>query len=141
MTGKKGMKWGQGKKGMAQSTEDALRQNLDRVPRLLDEAYDLAIDDKTPKGERIKAINLLLEKAVPKTIYTGREMIFTADDFEMMEMLNIKALEEEKRILNETHNNDQTRCIKENRISVDTQSSTASYELPNGQIIKKHFTL
>ena len=67
MPGVKGMRWKRGRQH-SKTVAEALRANEDRLPELMDDLYDLAIDLKGSRKERLEALKFLVEKAAPRQV-------------------------------------------------------------------------
>jgi hypothetical protein len=81
MAGKKGRS---GRKRKSRPIEEVFKKNETRISELVDIAYKLAMDESISERDRIKATDLIIEKALPQSIdgFSERGLILTADDLE-----------------------------------------------------------
>lgn len=161
MSGIKGMRWKSKKRSPSPTVKEALAKNEDRLPDLLDDLYDLALDTKATRKERIEALKFLVEKAAPRTAYgetTGRAVVWTAEDLQLHCQMIDAVFNEQRKLLEQLGTeNELTQAtysyidrpfnllqrrneilpIKEVRGNLDSGSVEADFQLPDGTVERK----
>ena len=90
MAGKKGRS---GRKRKPKPIEEGFKKNEERVSELIDIVYKLATDDSVSERVRIKAADLIIEKALPESQELSQHgLIITADDLELYQRKSNKNL-------------------------------------------------
>ncbi|MFC1938674.1 hypothetical protein ACFLWM_00755 [Chloroflexota bacterium] len=149
-----GVKGRSGRKRKARPIDEVFKKNEQRIPELVEIAYKLALDDTIPERDRIKATDLIIEKAIPKLAQglSERGLIVTADDLELQyqEIHNLEArvYGEQVRLIREYYPDENSEGmshfgryelmpILEIRINTTSRSAEADFTLPTGEVITR----
>ena len=128
-----------------------MKENEKRIPELVEIAYKLAMDESISERDRIKATDLIFEKALPRSSQgiSRSGLILDADELEERFSRPVgKVYDEQTRLIAEYYPTEATGSLSslrknelipilEIRVNKGTCSAEADFRLPNGEVITR----